>query len=295
MEYEVGFKTEHGDDIKNLFHFLEQISPQITLDFVDDKDNIKRGVRIVHVDIKQKLMVYVKLYSDKFVVYKTKSPVYRVPINLTQINKDFKNIINFQDSIMHLDIDEKSSKLKIKIKDIPPDNIYNLEYPIIGKIDDSVKMIPSETEFEITVLISTQYFSEICQELSTYSEYVEIECTKQYISFKCCGKNDDKTIVVSSGNDIYTECKIRCLNPKESIVSAIYKTKELCYFLRCSDLCDYMQLFLRNNYPLFFQCMIGSLGKMLVGLNIWEKIIIEQQEIKKTWDEFDETGIKIEL
>jgi hypothetical protein len=80
-----------------------------------------------------------------------------------------------------------------------------------------------------------------------------------------------------------------------NIVQAIYNLKHLVTFGKCVNLCTEMQLYLKNDYPLFIHYHIGLLGKMLVGLSpVDEKAIKRDNDYDENTDKYY-NGKKVEM
>jgi proliferating cell nuclear antigen len=247
------------------------------LESAPEQKKIQGGIKIVALDDHQTLMIYVKLNSDNFTEYYVKYKVVNIGLDLRELHKFMKGVD--KDCMMTMSID-KDDHQKIE---------FHLQNPLKGiekyyrqkllDTDDNTKRMPKETEFEMTVLMDTGEFKKLCSEMSQFAEHIEIICTNKEIIFKCSGDSSDLTMKFKSGDNNKGGVKILSLNKdqkKTPIVQGIYNLKHLVTFGKCVNLCNDMQLYLRNSYPLFIHYMVGSLGKMLVGLSPIDEKIIKQ-------------------
>jgi proliferating cell nuclear antigen len=241
----------------------------------DDKVESKKvqgGIKIVAVDDHQTLMIYVKLNSENFVDYYVKYKVFNIGLDLRELHKFMKGVD--KDCIMTMSIDkDEQQKIEFHLQN-PLKSIDKYYRQKLLDLDDPTKKMPKETEFEITVLMDTADFKKICTEMSQFAEHIEIICTSKDILFRCVGDQSELTMKFKSGEN-NNGVRILCLknDKKAPVVQGIYNLKHLVTFGRCVNLCNDMQLYLKNEYPLFIHYSVGGLGKMLVGLSpIDEKI-----------------------
>lgn len=227
------------------------------------KDTINPGgIRITALDEQQALMIYVKLNSVNFAEYYVRHPNFNVGLDLRELYKFMKGID--KDSVMTISVD-KDDDQKIEFHLQNPDKGIDTHYrQKMMDIDSNAKRMPRSSEFDISVTMATQDFRKICSEMSQFSEHIEIICTAKEITFKCLGDQNElvKTFKNGENGNVKFESK-----KKSIVVQAIYSLKYLLTFGKCVNLCNDVQLYLKNDYPLFIQYTVGTLGKMVVGIS----------------------------
>jgi proliferating cell nuclear antigen PCNA len=246
------------------------------------KKSTTGGIRIMAIDDNELLLIYVKLNPDQFLDFYVKSESYSIGLDLIEFHKFVKTID--KDSIMNIHIDKDDDQniifgLKNAQKGISSEYTQKLL-----DINGESNQLPIESNFHMSVIMETCDFKKICTELSQFSEYVEITCTNKEITFKCRG--DQNKLQKSFEN---SEKGVRIIALKKDgppIFQAIYNLKHLVTFGRCTNLCSEMQLYLRNDYPLFIYFTIGDLGKLLVGLSpVDGKIVKKDKDYNEQHDE----------
>lgn len=262
---------------------------------VDDEDKSKQpekkknpgGIRIIALDSHKTLLIYVKLSSSEFNEFyvKTKS-TYSIGLDLIQLHKFMKTVD--KESIMTMKImkDDKQY-IKFELENTIKQQLTCFDQKILD-IDDDQTNLPTDTNFEMSVAMDTSDFKKVCQEMSQFSEHVEITCTEKELTFRCKGDITDLVKTFKHSDD--GSLRIRCMDRENKkglmMVQAIYNLKHLVTFGKCVNLCTEMQLFLRNDYPLFINYPIGNLGKMLVGLSP-----VDENTMKRNTD-YDESHDK---
>lgn len=232
------------------------------------------GIRIMAIDDNQLLLIYVKLNPDQFLDFYVKSECHSIGLDLIEFHKFVKTID--KDSIMNIHIDKDDDQnIAFGLKNAQKGISSKYTQKLLDINDDS-SQLPLESNFHMSVMMETCDFKKICTELSQFSEYVEITCTNKEITFKCRG--DQNKYEKSFEN---AEKGVRIIALKKDgppIFQAIYNLKHLVTFGRCTNLCSEMQLYLRNDYPLFIYFTIGDLGKLLVGLSPVDGKIVKKDK-----------------
>lgn len=234
-----------------------------------EKKKNNGGIRIIALDPYRTLLIYVKLSSNEFEEFYVKpKSMFSIGLDLVQLHKFMKTVD--KDSIMTMKIDKDDEQyIKFELENNVKNNITTYQQKVMD-IDDDPTKLPSDTSFEMSVAMDTSDFRKICQEMNQFAEYVEITCTPREIKFRCQGDSSAFEKVFKSSDS--TGVRILCPeknNKKDKLVmvQAIYNLKHLVTFGKCVNLCTEMQLFLKNDYPLFINYPIGNIGKMLVGLS----------------------------
>jgi proliferating cell nuclear antigen len=266
---------------------------EIQIDFLQDsKESLTEttnngGMRITALDKYKNVLVYVKININQFTEFYVKNKIHSVVIDLIQFHRFIESINPYSIMIMTINKDDESNII-FESENIETfkntafiEKISNVTY--IQKLSDLngiVQKLPKETIFDMSVTINIIEFQKLCNIMSKISEYVEIICTSKEITFKC--QSDSITYVKTFKNSAFG-VKILCIksDAKEfTIVHAIYSINNLIAFSKCDNICTDMQLFLKNDLPLFIHYKIVSPGKyeshckMLVGISpIDEKII----------------------
>jgi proliferating cell nuclear antigen len=240
----------------------------------NDVKKVQGGMKIVAVDDHQSLMIYIKLNSENFVDYYVKYKVFNIGLDLRELHKFMKGVD--KDCIMTLSVDkDEQQKIEFHLQN-PLKSVDKYYRQKLLDTDDNTKRMPKETEFEMTVLMDTTDFKKICTEMSQFAEHIEIICTSKEIIFKCVGDQSELTMKFKSGENGGVKILSLKNEKKTPIVQGIYNLKQLVTFGRCVNLCNDMQLYLRNSYPLFIHYTVGSLGKMLVGLSPIDEKLLKQ-------------------
>jgi|SaaInlStandDraft_6_1057023.scaffolds.fasta_scaffold04484_5 proliferating cell nuclear antigen PCNA len=254
---------------------------------LDKKKNVG-GIRVVALDSHRTLLIYVKLHAEEFdEFYVKKKPMYSVGLDMTLLHKFMKTVD--KDSIMTIRVPKDDEQyIKFELENTVKNNMSQYSQKVLD-IDDDPTKLPQDTNFEMSVAMDTFDFRKICQEMIQFSEYIEITCTPKEITFRCTG--DLSYLVKTFKHSDSGGVRIKCVNRDNKkglvMVQAIYNLKHLSIFGKCVSICSEMQLFLKNDYPLFMSYPVGTMGKMLVGLSpVDEKTIKRDADYDESTDKY---------
>lgn len=270
---------------------VEKVEEVKVEEVVKKKNN--GGMRIIALDEHKTVLIYIKMGCDQFAEFYVKKKVHSIGIDLIQLHKFMKTIDKESMMTIMIDKDDEQNIIFELENTEKPSNIKYIQKLL--DLDDTVQKLPQETNFDISVAINTVEFRKLCNEMSQFSEYVEITCTSKEITFKCQG---DSNAYVKTFKNTSSGVRILCTknnnqNNKQNsliMVQAIYSLKHLITFGKCVNLCSEMQLFLKNDWPLFIHYTIGLLGKMLVGLTpVDEKTIKRENDCDEEVEKYNNT------
>ena len=232
------------------------------------KKNEFYGIKIVAVNPSKSLIILIKLDSKKFGVFKVSKPVYDIGINLSQLHKLIKNIDKEDIMTLSIDSDEKHM-LNIDVEnEVKSQRIRNRLRTL--DIDKKQYKIP-DTRFDMCVTMISAEFHRICKDLAQLSEYVEIMCKENSITFTSQGDCSDKSVTISA-SDANNNVKIQPLEKNKGLfVQGIFELKYFTMFQKCAGLCANIQIYMKNAYPIFIKYHVASLGQIFVGISPVER------------------------
>ena len=110
-------------------------------------------------------------------------------------------------------------------------------------------------------------FQKIIRDLACISDKLEINSVDNELIFKCQGQYAKAEIRRSeSTNNMQFVQK----ENSNDIVQGLFSLKNLTYFIKCTNLCNQIEIYLKNDKPLIVKYSVASLGELklcLVPLN----------------------------
>ena len=149
---------------------------------------------------------------------------------------------------IHIENSEKNSitKYKLNLMDLHQDNIQ----------------IPPPT-FSSVITMPSSDFQKICRDMHNLSEELEIKSLGNQLVFSCNGDFASQETLI--GETHSGMCYLQNDSPDE-IVQGIFNLKYLVLFGKCTNLCNSIELYLKNDYPLIIKYAVASLGEIKLCL-----------------------------
>jgi proliferating cell nuclear antigen PCNA len=237
----------------------------------NDKNDEADCMKISAIDPTKTVLINVKLEGEHFNKFLCKKKKICIGINLGRFYKVIKTL-NKSD-ILSLSVDhENKNYLEIKIDspDEKKNSVFNFK---LLDLDEDKTKIP-EITFDAVITMESQEFNRLCREMHNIADYVEIKCLQDKIIFTCKGDftdrkttyrtsssaDEDETILVSISH-ASTEKK-----DAPQIVQGIFELKNLVLFSKCASLCNEIEIFIKNDFPLVIKYTVATLGRILLCL-----------------------------
>lgn len=239
--------------LKTLFEGIKEIITEANIIFTP------RGIELYALEQSHTMIINLILDSDKFEKYECKNNEV-IGLNIMNFYKILKHASN--DDIISLYINENDrSKLKIKRENSIKKYITTHELNVIEptneldklNIDFFDKYTKTYTE---SIIIKSDEFQKICKEMTTISENIELQKTKNQLIIKCSGDYATQETII---NNITSE------NP-EYLFQSHFSAKYLTSCNKFSSLCNTTKIYLDNKQPLLLIYQVGSLGELKIAL-----------------------------
>ena len=102
----------------------------------------------------------------------------------------------------------------------------------------------------------------ICRDLHNLSDTIEIKSVGQQLFFSCKGDFASQETIMGETAQGMSFIK---MNDNE-IVQGIFALKHLVLFTKCTNLCNSIEMYLKNDYPLIIQYNVANLGAIKLCL-----------------------------
>jgi proliferating cell nuclear antigen len=228
-------------------------------------------MKISAIDPTKTVLINVKLDGEHFNKFVCKKKKICIGVNLSRFYKVIKTLN--KNDILSLSVDhENKNYLEIKIDS--PDEKKNSEFNFkLLDLDEDKTKIP-EVSFDAVVTMESQEFNRLCREMNNIADYVEIKCLHDKIIFTCKGDFTDRKTTYrtssSSTEDDTILVSISHASTKKAdapqIVQGIFELKNLVLFSKCTTLCNEIEIYIRNRFPLVIKYTVATLGRILLCL-----------------------------
>lgn len=217
------------------------------------------GIKMIAMDSSRTVLVHLKLQSDKFESYfcKEKRVLGISMINLFRIIKTMNN----NDTLTLFLEKEKDSVLGIKIENSEKNTTSTFHLNLMDLHIDNIQ-IPS-VEFESVITMPSTDFQKIIRDMHNYADLIDIKSVEDHLIFSCKGDFCSQETIIGETDTGMNFAKNK--KPDE-IIQGEFALKHLVLFGKCTNLCNSIQMFLKNDYPLVIKYTVASLGEIKLCL-----------------------------
>lgn len=249
----VEIKTVQASAFKVLIEALKELLTETCIEFDET------GLKIIAMDTSHIVLVHLRLDADKFEHYSCSQKI-TIGVNMLNLHKLIKTI-NSND-ILTLSISSTDvNHLGIKIENGEKNTKTTYKLDLLDLDNNKIHIEPAEFNSVITLLSSD--FQKISRDMYNLAEFVEIKNISNQLIFTCKGEFCQQETVISD-----SESGTTTISSKDSgeIVQGIYNLKYLVLFTKCTNLCNTVELYLKNDYPLIVKYSVASLGEIKLCL-----------------------------
>ncbi len=231
-------------------------------------------MKINAIDPTKTVLINLKLDGINFNKFVCRKSKLLIGVNLGCFYKLIKSM--GKNDILSLDVDH-DNKNYLNIKIDSPDEKKDSEFKMKLLDLNETKMFIPEITFDAVITMDSQEFNKLCREMNNIADYVEIKCLTDKIIFTCKGEyadrkttyrastlkdtDEDENILVSISHASKT---VGSNAPQ--IVQGIFELKNLVLFSKCASLCNDIEIYMKNNFPLVIKYTVATLGRILLCL-----------------------------
>jgi proliferating cell nuclear antigen len=225
----------------------------------------KQGIKIINMDKTHTILVHLFLKAENFEFFECKEEKIIVGVNILHLFKLITTIDNDDTLTIYIENDDYNEGivtelgLKFENGNIKQSKIQKLK--LIEPEQDELE-IP-DVKFSSVINMPSNDFQKIIRDLAAISEKIEIKSVEDELIFKCCGQFAKAEIRRSENN-----ANMQILNKQHNkIIQGEYSLKNLLYFIKCTNLCNQIEIYLENNRPLIVKYNVASLGEIKMCLS----------------------------
>ena len=251
-------KTVQIAPFRTLMTALKDILLETNITFQPD------GIKIINMDKSHTILAHLSLQAENFELYECKKEKIIIGVNMFHLFKLINSIDN--DDTLTLYIEEQDYNdgvvnhlgLKFENGDIKQCKTQKLRLiePEAEELD-----VPNVKFSSIINLPSTD-FQKIIRDLSCISDRIEIKSVANELIFKCRGPFATAEVRRAETDG----CMEFVQQDLQKIIQGEFSLKNLGYFIKCTNLCSQIEMYLENDLPLVVKYSVASLGNIKLCL-----------------------------
>ena len=229
----------------------------------------KEGIKIINMDKSHTILAHLSLGADNFEFYECAEDKIIIGVNMFHLFKLINTIDN--DDTLSIYIEEadytdgivKFLGLKFENGDIKQQKIQKLR---LIEPDNEELDVP-DVKFSSVLNLPSSDFQKIIRDLGCISDKIEIKSIATSegaeLIFKCTGGFAHAEIrrAESDGGMEFIQKQ-----DNSKIIRGEFALKNLSYFIKCTKLCNQIEMYLENNLPLVVKYNVASLGEIKLCL-----------------------------
>lgn len=247
MSNSLEVKTIQASAFKILVEALKEMLTDTCIEFDES------GMKIVAMDTAHIVLVHLKLDASKFEHFYCAKKI-TIGVNMLNLHKLIKTINSNDTLTLFMDAND-TNHLGIRIENGDKNTKTTYKLNLLDLDNPKISIDPAE--FNSVITLPSTDFQKICRDMNNLAEFVEIRNINNQLVFACKGEFCAQETVLSD-NDNNTICN-RSTN---EIVQGIFNLRYLVMFTKCTNLCNTVELYLKNDYPLIIKYGVASLGEV---------------------------------
>ncbi|BCS83041.1 putative DNA polymerase sliding clamp [Cotonvirus japonicus] len=219
------------------------------------------GIRIVRLTEDKNTLVKVVLDADNFDFFRCDEPKITIGVDMHILHGLLKMVNDDDPIVMYM---KGSMRNSLYIRSIIENNDNSEETDIeLFLMDIPNTELPSlRGTFQNKITMKSDKFHLICKHLNNNSTFVEITSINNEILFR--GQSEGGKVTKSYRDNDYNNKK---KDKPDQVVQGVYELKNLLGFSKCNKLCNTIEIYLKNDFPLVLVISVAALGKMYVFLS----------------------------
>lgn len=222
----------------------------------------KGGIVIKEVNKTITVLVYCKLDGFEEYTYNYHKNKLVIGVKLPNLLKCLKCMTHF-DTMSWIIEEEDMNKLVVILESTERNEKKVFKLNLMDLDDEKYEIEPIEFPYKLT--LPSADFHKYCKDMaSVMANKMEIQCTSNMVFF--AGKSDIGTVDFQVGESI-GGLQIEVNADKNEIVQGNFELKYLTIFTKCTNLCNEVKLFLKNDYALVVRYQVAALGEIKLVLS----------------------------
>ena len=132
--------------------------------------------------------------------------------------------------------------------------------------EDEIKIPPAEFETELTLPSSD--FQKIIRDMTNIGDCVDIKSVGENLMLECSGDFASQETILKENKDNNNEgLKFSMHSAPDKPIQGIFSLKYLVLFTKCTNLCNLIHMYIKNDYPLIIKYTVANLGDIKLCLS----------------------------
>jgi len=252
-------KTVQIAPFRTLMTALKDILLETNISFEPD------GIRIINMDKSHTILAHLYLAAQNFEFYECKKEKIIIGVNMFHLFKLINSIDNDDTLTIYIEkadyVDGIVSHLALKFENGEIKQCKTQKLRLIEPEPEELQY--PDVKFSSIINLPSADFQKIIRDMSCISDKLEIKSVGNELIFKCCGQFASAEIhrAESDGSMGFI-----LKQDASKVIQGEFSLKNLGYFIKCTNLCQQIEVYLENDLPLVVKYNVASLGEIKLCL-----------------------------
>jgi proliferating cell nuclear antigen len=253
-------KTVQIAPFRTLMTALKDILLETNITFEAD------GIRIINMDKSHTILAHLYLAAQNFEFYECKKEKIIIGVNMFHLFKLINSIDNDDTLTMYIEnadyVDGIVSHLALKFENGEIKQCKTQKLRLIEPEPEELQY--PDVKFSSIINLPSVDFQKIIRDLTCISDKLEIKSVGNELIFKCSGQFASAEIhrAESDGSMGFI-----LKQDSSKVIQGEFSLKNLGYFIKCTNLCQQIEVYLENDLPLVVKYDVASLGSIKLCLS----------------------------
>ncbi len=252
-------KTVQIAPFRTLMTALKDILLETNISFQPD------GIRIINMDKSHTILAHLFLAAPNFEFYECTKEKIIIGVNMFHLFKLINSIDNDDTLTIYIEKSDYNdgvvSHLALKFENGEIKQCKTQKLRLIEP--EPEELVYPDVKFSSIINLPSADFQKIIRDLSCISDKLEIKSVGNELIFKCSGQFASAEIhrAESDGSMGFV-----LKQDSAKIIQGEFSLKNLGYFIKCTNLCSQIEVYLENDLPLVVKYDVASLGSIKLCL-----------------------------
>ena len=252
-------KTVQIAPFRTLMTALKDILLETNITFQKD------GIRIINMDKSHTILVHLFLDAANFEQFNCTKDKIVIGVNMFHLFKLINTIDNDDTLTIYIENQDYNdgivSYLGLKFENGEIKQCKTQKLKLIEP--DSEELEVPNVKFSSILNMPSTDFQKIIRDLSCISDKLEIKSVGNELIFKCSGQfaNAEIRRTESDGSMEFSQKQ-----DSSKIIQGEFSLKNLGYFIKCTNLCNQIEMYLENDLPFVVKYDVADLGSIKLCL-----------------------------
>jgi proliferating cell nuclear antigen len=223
------------------------------------------GIQIINMDKSHTILAHLNLSAPNFEHYECKKDKIIIGVNMFHLFKLINSIENDDTLTIYIEnsdyVDGIVSHLALKFENGEIKQCKTQKLRLIEPEPEEL-MYP-DVKFSSIINLPSADFQKIIRDLSCISDKLEIKSVGNELIFKCSGQFASAEIHRTESDG---SMEIISKQDSSKVIQGEFSLKNLGYFIKCTNLCSQIEVYLENDLPLVVKYNVASLGEIKLCL-----------------------------